>query len=203
MYELLIIILSVIGTVAIFSLMTTTVSKVVAPTVQSEIKPAWEYYSSLHFRDFNIKRIEYYRLLIDLMNAQHHRSTASDCKITGRVLCRILLDRLEEIYTRHQGQFYIDQPLRSPFVRYHIEEDQLIQTEQDEFELLTNARNVYEAKGPKRIATIPETLTVENGWEHTYQVPFVYATNTTDVDLSDLVTRQKAEAWERLTGKIV
>ena len=97
MYELLIILLAVFGTIATFSLMSGTVQRVVAPTVDPEIKTAWELYSSLHFRDERAKREHYYRMLVDLMNAQHYRDVTQEFKITGRVMCKILLERLESI----------------------------------------------------------------------------------------------------------
>ena len=74
MYELLIILLAVFGTIATFSLMSSTVQRVVAPTVDPKIKAAWELYSSLHFRDERAKREPYSRMLVDLMNAQHYQT---------------------------------------------------------------------------------------------------------------------------------
>ena len=204
MYELLIILLAVFGTIATFSLMSGTVQRVVAPTVAPEIKTAWELYSSLHFRDERAKREHYYRMLVDLMNAQHYRNVTQEFKITGRVMCKILLERLESIYTSREGHWFVENPLRTPFVRYEIDGDELITKEQDEFHLLTQIKLAYENKGPKAIETLPETLTHEHRWEHTYQ-SFNYdrMDTKTNEQIEDLQLRQKAEAWERLTGKIV
>ena len=204
MYELVIVILAVFGTIVVFSMMSNTVQQVVAPSVDPIIKSAWEHYSSLHFRDERAKRENYYTMLIDLMNAQHYRNMTRDYKITGRVMCRILLERLEDIYTSREGQWFVENPLRTPFVRYEIDGDELFTRNQDEFHLLTQAREAYENKGPKAIETLPETLTHEHRWEHTYQsFDYVVTDTKTQEQIEDLKLRQKAEAWERLTGKIV
>ena len=204
MYELLIILLAVFGTIATFSLMSSTVQRVVAPTVDPNIKAAWDLYSSLHFRDERAKREHYYRMLVDLMNAQHYRNVSQEYKITGRVMCKILLERLEHIYTSREGHWFVENPLRTPFVRYEIDGDELITKEQDEFHLLTQIKQAHENKGPKAIETMPETLTHEHRWEHTYQsFNYEYMDTKTNEQIEDLKLRQKAEAWERLTGKIV